>query len=327
MGYYLSGIDEAGYGPTLGPLVVGLATVRAQAELDAAEPWRALAGAVGRKHRTGHVAVADSKQLHRTHDLSPLELGVLSFVACERGGATPTSLRELLAQLTDGAVAYLDEYPWYRGRDLQLPVACDPLDLLGATRRLERALERAQLSIAELRARPVDVLEFNRGVSESDSKGEVNARAIGELLKWLWAKRERVRGAVYTDRLGGRQRYGPFLYPLFGGATFNIIEQQEELQIYRVSSDAPRRDLTISFRVDGEDHSFATALASMTAKYVRELHMRLFNSWWQEQSREHARVELKATAGYAQDAQRFLNEIEPWCHALAIDRRALVRSR
>jgi hypothetical protein len=132
---------------------------------------------------------------------------------------------------------------------------------------------------------------------------------------------------VHTDRLGGRQRYGPFLYPLFGGAHFNILEQEPDRQLYEVRAEAPRRRLTIGFRVEGESHCFTTALASMAAKYVRELHMRLFNEWWQERHRELGAGALLETAGYPQDAARFLAEVGELCARLSIDRTQMVRLR
>ena len=47
------------------------------------------------------------------------------------------------------------------------------------------------------------------------------------------------------------------------------------------------------------------ALASMYAKYTRELSMDAFNQWWEQQI-----PGIKATAGYPQDAKRFLENIK-----------------
>ena len=83
------------------------------------------------------------------------------------------------------------------------------------------------------------------------------------------------------------------------------------------------------FNKESEELSFATALASMTAKYVRQLHLVLFNQWWQEQ---HAALgnkecELTPTAGYWQDAQRFLADIEPLRKSLKVSDHLLIRRR
>ncbi len=59
----------------------------------------------------------------------------------------------------------------------------------------------------------------------------------------------------------------------------------------------------------------------MTAKYLRELHMMLFNRWWQQHQ------DLRATAGYYTDARRFLAECDPLRRRLGVDDALLVRNR
>jgi hypothetical protein len=77
----------------------------------------------------------------------------------------------------------------------------------------------------------------------------------------------------------------------------------------------------VIFRVNGETF-LPTALASMTAKYLRELAMRAFNEFW----RAHL-PELKPTAGYYRDAWRFKKEIAAKQRELAIDDHVLWRNR
>ena len=66
----------------------------------------------------------------------------------------------------------------------------------------------------------------------------------------------------------------------------------------------------------------AVALASMAAKYVRELFMEALNSFFAER-----RADLRRTAGYAVDGRRFLAEIQPVLEELAIESDIFVRSR
>ena len=73
---------------------------------------------------------------------------------------------------------------------------------------------------------------------------------------------------------------------------------------------------TISFRCQGE-RALPVALASMTAKYLRELAMRAFNDYWCR------RFPIAPTAGYSQDARRFKKQIAPLQTALGIDDRQL----
>ncbi len=325
MAFWLSGLDEAGYGPLLGPLVVGLATLECDRTISPSAPWSELAPAAGPPSRDRRgIAVADSKRLHRpsTGDLSPLEEGVLAFVGLERGGRIPASFRELVDHLTSGRGEYLEDYPWYQGADVALPVSAAPLALAGKMRRLERALVRAGMRVAEVRAIPLEVLEFNGSLASHGNKGEVNAWAMGRFLGWLWRHTDRRRAVAFSDRLGGRRRYGPMLAPLFPGTRLRVLEQEQESQAYRIEERSGDRKLEIRFQKDGEDASFPTALASMTAKYLRELHMRLFNRWWLERA-----PEVRATAGYVQDGRRFLGEIEPVRRRLDVSIELLVRHR
>ncbi len=167
-------------------------------------------------------------------------------------------------------------------------------------------MERAELEIVALRTLPLEVTAFNQLLADGLNKSDVNAWAVGRFLRQLLE----VNGdadplhEAWVDRLGGKTHYGPYLYPLFPGSKLNIIEQTREEQSYEIL--LQQKALRIHFRTEQESKSFPTALASMAAKYTRELHMRLFNEHFAEQIDE-----LKPTAGYPLDARRFLQEIMP----------------
>jgi len=71
--------------------------------------------------------------------------------------------------------------------------------------------------------------------------------------------------------------------------------------VYRWGSEPRRRE--IRFTAKG-DAFVPAALASMVAKYLRELAMQAFNAYWCERL-----PDLQPTAGYPADARRFKEEI------------------
>ena len=73
-------------------------------------------------------------------------------------------------------------------------------------------------------------------------------------------------------------------------------------------------------RADGQ--FLPVGLASMLAKYTRELHMELFNSFWRTLA-----PDVKPTAGYPTDAARFLEEIRRVRREVPFEAERLVRSR
>jgi ribonuclease HII len=262
-----AGIDEAGYGPVLGPLVVAMA----QAEGDAEAPLREL-------------GVADSKRIHDTHDLGPLERIALPGAAW-LGGATPASAADLFTLLgeDDGE----RRAPWMAGaRDLRLPLA-GPVAawaIPGATPRglSGRILHPRHLNAAKCRG-------INRAAAELD--------AVRGLLAAL---DPRLPAQVACDRLGGRKFYGDILQRTWPGTPAAVLEETPAAARYRCGA------VEVGFLVGGESLSALVALASCIAKYVRELHMHLLNRWWSAQVSG-----LTHTAGYPQDAKRWLAAIGP----------------
>jgi ribonuclease HII len=77
----------------------------------------------------------------------------------------------------------------------------------------------------------------------------------------------------------------------------------------------------IRFCAGGEAY-LPVALASMISKYLRELAMQAFNQFWIRHL-----PELRPTAGYPGDSQRFKRDIASVQASLGIDDRMLWRDR
>jgi len=320
----LAGIDEAGYGPTLGPLVVAATAFRLPEAKGQALPdlWRLLKRSTSRTPAGSRIAVNDSKKLYQPQKgLRHLEEGGLAFLHL-LDGAIPGDFRGLLGRLTGKASGdrYLDLYPWYQGRNLELPTVAFRSFIGRSAERLGMDLKANGLELLGLRAAPMEVLEFNRQLERLQNKAHVSFLAVGSLLLRLWRTYPDEPIEVMVDRQGGRMYYGPLLYRKLRPRGLRILEETEDVSRYECLRDGP--PMRVTFAVECEERCFPVALASMYCKYVRELHMSIFNRFWCEQVEK-----LKLTAGYALDAGRFLADIAPARRRLCIDDAALIRRR
>ena len=98
-----------------------------------------------------------------------------------------------------------------------------------------------------------------------------------------------------------------------------MLAETPKFSRYRLDIDGSL--CTVTFASKSDEQHMPVALASMIAKYTRELIMVRFNSYFIEQI-----PQLKPTAGYVKDGRRFLREIEPLLVKKGINRELLVRS-
>lgn len=149
MSVVICGIDEAGYGPLLGPLCVGLSVFRVDG-WSSGDPspdlWERLGGAVcrtpteARARGGGLIPINDSKKLKLAnsvktkHPLVHLERGVLTALGCM--GERPTTDGQLLLSLG----AHLEDHPWYGGEERPIPLGSTRDQIAIATNLLNRAL-------------------------------------------------------------------------------------------------------------------------------------------------------------------------------------------
>jgi ribonuclease HII len=266
-----TGIDEAGYGPTLGPLAIVRVSVVAAAGVD---PGTALAA-------TG---VRDSKDLHVSGNLAPLERVALPGLAW-LAGFVPDTAADVFALLGESAVARA-ETPWMAGAGaLRLPVAATPCPPWHPDGLLPAGVAGALVQPAA----------YNAWLRHGGNKADLELDRVGSLLAAV--HQPNLDQDTVVDRLGGRKFYRDALQEHLGALAL-VEEESAQASVYRL--DRHR----IAFRVGGESASACTALASCVAKYARELHMLLLNRWWGERLRW-----LKPTAGYPEDAKRWLHQI------------------
>jgi hypothetical protein len=316
----VAGIDEAGYGPILGPLVVTATAFRvpdAEAESDL---WKALAGSVTRESPRERplLRVADSKVVHAAGGLGALERTVLPFAGL--AGGPPRTVRQLIALLGAATAEELDDCPWYRAKDRVLPRAAAEKEIEEGLARLRAGLRLDGAEFCWAQARCVDVPAFNREVAVLRNKSALSARRVGELMVELWERFAAQGLWLAVDKQGGRDDYEPFLLANFFGCTLVTHLCSAERSEYTLRRDDRR--MRVVFEPRADDRRLPVALASMFSKYLRELLMELFNDFWVQ------RVPgLQPTAGYYTDGRRFLKEIDAARASAGIALDRVARSR
>lgn len=308
------GIDEVGYGPKLGPLVVsGFGFKVPDPSLDL---WKALAPAVSARVSREKLPVLDSKALYSpAAGLKTLEPTALSFLALLPGGPGAT-FRKLLEGVALEPPAATD--PWYRDADFALPLATERVLLDARAARLWEACVAAGVMAHAGRVAWVEPADFNRACSSERNKSDL---LFGQACRLVRAFLESAPGEDVVARIGkqgGRRLYLPGLVREFG----TVWVHGETAATSRYEFRQGGRRVIVEFLMDGETRDFGISLASIVGKYLREGAMRLFNDYWARQSEG-----LRATAGYGLDARRFYREIEPHLGRLSIAPDAVLRRR
>ena len=318
------GIDEAGYGPLLGPLVIGATLWRVEPAAIGTDFWERLGNSVCRTARRdgARVQVADSKKaFDRKKGISTLERTVLAFARA--AGLRWETLADFLGTLEgvpEPRTLNVGPLPWYR--DLSRRVPADPTRSAfeGAAERLGATMESAGVVCCGLSAQVVTEDVFNRRVAKTHNKAAVLLEAVLRLVQQAVDRCGDQDLHVLVDRLGGRMDYRSLLMTAFPGRHLHVLAVDDTCSRYRLASQ--QSDWYFEFAVEGEQRHLPIALASMLAKYVRELLMERFNDYWRGLS-----PRLRPTAGYYSDGQRFLADIEPLLERGGVPLERFVRAR
>ena len=323
----VAGIDEAGYGPLLGPLVVGCCAFEIGGDADADKPteppciWKRLRKNLrktrARDGRTLHVN--DSKLVYSSGAIAELERSVLAIAGA--AGFKTDTFDSLVDRVSPRVGAQLRAYPWYLPAGETFPIENDPISVRMHANSLRLESQRTQTACVHMGAQIVPEGEFNRMVQSTRNKASalfsLAAMHLDHLLRTYGDKNL----FIVCDRQGGRMRYGHLLRLMFEEWSLEILSENEE----GCSEYAMRRaghSVRITFVEKAETGCLPVAVASMLSKYLREGLMRRFNAFWSAQL-----PGLIPTAGYYGDGSRFLKDIEVKRHEMGITDERVVRCR
>jgi len=319
---YLIGTDEAGYGPNLGPLVISATLWQAPDQLHADDLYAALARVVQRPGdppaAAPRVPIADSKALYKSSgSLQTLEDGVLT--ALRALGWRPADWREAWTLAAPSSLECLARDPWYADFELPLPLHHADATLDQKADIFTQGLRDAQVQLLNVRALVVSPDQFNGELERWGNKATALSTLTLDLIKAILPAGASQAVFVSCDKHGGRQRYGDLLQAAFPEYLVEIHGECRSHSLYRWGP--PARRFEFRFQEKAE-RLLPVALASMLAKYLRELAMLAFNAFWRRQL-----PDLRPTAGYPEDARRFRTEIADCQQRLGIADRILWRNR
>ena len=316
----LVGIDEAGFGPILGPLVVSSSTFSLPYNLLASDLWQILGKSVGnrRQRLAGRLLIADSKKAYnKTVGIKHLERTILTILSCL--GREPTTLSELLQMLCPDCLKRLSDYPWYK--DVQnYSLSADTADRAIASMVLTDDLASNGIELQQLNSCCLDVAYYNKMVSTVNNKASVLFTATSKLIQLA---RDNFAGEelnIIIDRQGGRKHYRKNLQRMFPDMSLRIIRESPAVSSYELQTVAGA--MRVHFVVGADGQYLPVSLASMVSKYLRELLIGSINRFF-----AGFRPDLKPTAGYWEDGLRFIEDLKTNLPHIKFDQNQLIRCR
>ena len=290
----VSGIDEAGLGPLLGPYCAGLVTLSYRSQEK--DPRLLCPAVLSEQPCKEKLTVGDSKKISSSKDISYLEETILAFYLMQYG-RFPRSSGDFIKTVTDfpRELTSSEQEPWNHEIQSQtLPLVKSPEEIQKKAEFLAEKWRSAGLELSTFKLALVPPYEFNKLLDRKRNK----AGACQEILKPLMQEGRIPGGKLIVDRQGGRRYYGEWLLDLYPGELLTARQETSQLSLYQSG------ECEIHFQVGADGVCFETALASMGAKYLREIYMKGFNRYWQKRY-----PGLKETAGYYSDGKRFLKDL------------------
>ena len=316
----LVGIDEAGFGPILGPLVVSSSTFSLPGSHLTSDLWQVLARSVGnrRKRLVGRLLIADSKKVYnKTIGIKHLERTVMTAIKCL--GVEPVTLAELIEPLCPSCLERLSNYPWYKDAET-CRLSVNIADIAIASKVLADDLAANGMGLRQIKSYCLDVEYYNKMVTVVKNKANVLFTATSQLIQIAFENFADDDLHIIIDRQGGRMHYRQNLQRMFPEMKLRIIHESPAVSSYELQTN--KGAMHVHFKVGADGQYLPVSLASMVSKYLRELLVGCINRYF-----AGFNPALKPTAGYWTDGQRFIEELKTSLPHIRINQNQLIRCR
>lgn len=306
------GIDEVGYGPILGPLVIGFIPI-----VTSLNPDKFNREINEFLLKNDLIKIQDSKLFFRGRNKHfKLELEILGFLSLFYNPFT--YYKEFLRIFLRNKVMW-EKAIWL---DPNLKVPFFIKEESSSIVLDKRSIYKKCFSTTTSKIRKpwlfqIEPYLFNRMLESYDTKSELITYSVcGWVRRFIEIHSPDYDITFYIGRHGGRKFYQRHLYRFF--EKVQIVEEKDAYSHYRVQLDGLHSNLI--FIKDAEKKFPIVALSSMVAKYFRELSMHCFNLFWQKY-----KVSLKPTSGYIPDALGFMENIKDVVQKLNMNITEIVR--
>jgi len=303
------GIDEVGYGPKLGPMVLGLYSLHGSSFND--NFWNESSVESDPRKWKDQLVVCDSKELYKSQSgIKRLETSAQVL------GQSANTFFTWLKLSDDLLLDEIKQYPWYSD-DFTIPLEAHPDTIVSHQYKYHKALNRRDVRPGPVLIRPVLERRFN-SMLKSHNKSRLEFEVIMKMLDHAMLLCPGEHFYVDVDKLGGRDYYSEILGTYYPMEDIQIVSESRQMAHYKL----PNKNLDIRFSKGADRFSFTVAAASILAKYSRELFMKNLNRYWCEKI--HG---LQATAGYPEDAKRFMYVVKPQLLAAGYSENWMVREK